>query len=206
MLVFPLSSRRNIIKFLGLHPHTHTHTHTSCASPGMARRQRWHTNTQTHTHTHTQRKEHNSERCVQSTSQSHFMLRCCLITMKPDHAAVSHCNQTWANWPRYTAAHIVFPLWQLFTIYWIKQCYGHHGNHSSVCLLCHRKSFSEPVEECNKLWSRYWPVSLGRSLVTPGDLFFDLFLFYCQTKTRTINLILHTLLLYSQLLNCLFSP
>lgn len=67
--------------------------------------------------------------------------------------------------------------------------------------LCHRRTFSELVVECNQLLTR---LSVS-SLLTPGDLFFDLFLFYCQTKTQTINIILHTLLSYSQLLSCLLS-
>lgn len=62
-----------------------TPTHTSFTSPGMARGQR--------RQTHTQRKEHTIEICIQFSTQSRFML-CRLITMKPDHAAVSHCSQT----------------------------------------------------------------------------------------------------------------
>lgn len=93
----------NIIKFLGSHPRT-----PSCTSPGMARGQ--YTLFHTHTHTCTQRKEHAIELSVESATQSHFML-CRLITMKPDHAVVSHSNQTWANWPCSTAPHDFFCQW-----------------------------------------------------------------------------------------------
>lgn len=102
----------------------------------------------THTHTHTQRKEP-AEHCVRSTTESCFLLLCCLMTVKPD-AAFSHCTQTWSETsPR----HIVTTLWQ--------------QRHNVPPLKCwefdptgHRKSVSETVEECNHLSSLQRPASL----------------------------------------------
>lgn len=70
-------SRRNIIEFLGLHPHTPLVPHLAWLEAS----------------TNTQRTEHNTEPCVQFTTQSHFMLLHFLISMKPDHPTVSQAGR-----------------------------------------------------------------------------------------------------------------
>lgn len=126
-LVFPLWSSRNIIKFLGLHRHTPLVPHLAWIEAS----------TDTHTHARTQRREHNAERCVRFITQSHFMLLCCLMTMKPDLTAVSRVNRTWANRPSSSYCFSIYH-WQLYRTCWIKQSYELYGCHSvSVSLQTH---------------------------------------------------------------------